>query len=426
MFSRVTKHKKWAKKNSCLREAMRDLCLDYAGFYNRLRQERLRSERSHLPLSLVVIEVGPLLDLIVENNGLSQEHAIQRVVDVLNTMTRDYDVKGWYQDEKIGVLTPDTDERGARSLVNKLVEGMTVYKGVKEGHHLGEIMHFFTILKLQGQRSYFTNSDRPTTLSGQCEDCNTISDTPYSPDRPPVKYRTGDGELAVKDWPLLIENPNSEKIHEFQLWLKRIIDIAGALMCLVLVAPLMFIIAVLIKLTSPGPVLFKQVRIGLLGKPFRLLKFRTMRVDCDQSVHKEYVKKLITEANESENPNSAESRIFKLLNDVRITSFGRFLRRFSLDELPQLFNVLIGDMSLVGPRPHPEYECEHYKRWYCQRLADTKPGITGLWQVEGRGTTNYDEMIRLDLRYIRSWSIWLDLKIILKTFRIMISGKGGF
>jgi len=426
MFSRIIRPKKGKGQDHCFQDAIADFFLDSVEFNTRLRQERLRSERSNLPLSLVVIDLRSIFDFLSEKTGLPQERVMQQIVYVLGKTTREYDVKGWYRDENIGILTPDTDERGAGSLVRNLVKCMAASFDVKGNDQHSEMMGFFTLSTLKGEGSYFTDSSTTNPLSFRVGDSCDTSSTSSSLDMPPNGFITNQGVLVVQEWPFITGALNRVQSNKIQIAVKRIIDVIGALVVIVLGAPLMLSIAVLIKITSIGPVLYKQQRLGLLGKKFILLKFRTMHADCAQSAHEEYVKKLITEASECTSQGSARSQIFKLTNDPRVTSFGKFLRRFSLDELPQLFNVLMGDMSLVGPRPHPTYECEHYKRWHCQRVIEAKPGITGLWQVDGRSTTNYDEMVRLDLRYIRSWNIWLDLKILVKTAWIITSGKGAY
>ncbi len=183
------------------------------------------------------------------------------------------------------------------------------------------------------------------------------------------------------------------------------------------------LIALAIKLTSSGPVLFRQERIGQPGKKFRLLKFRSMRTNCDSKIHEEYVKRFIS-GQVASGENDGEGQVFKLQGDPRITRVGAFLRKTSLDELPQFWNVLTGSMSLVGPRPPLEYEFKAYNVWHRRRVLEIKPGITGLWQVEGRSRTQFDDMVRLDLRYAREWTIWLDLKILLQTPAAVISGDG--
>jgi lipopolysaccharide/colanic/teichoic acid biosynthesis glycosyltransferase len=185
-----------------------------------------------------------------------------------------------------------------------------------------------------------------------------------------------------------------------------------------------FVIAAAIKLTSRGPVLFRQQRIGEHGTAFTFLKFRSMYVNNDASQHKEYVRKLIA-GQAAKQPTDGEGEgIFKLTNDPRITAVGNFLRRTSLDELPQFINVLRGEMSLVGPRPPVPYEVEAYATWHRRRVLEAKPGITGLWQVQGRSRVGFDDMVRLDLHYARNCSPLLDLKILLQTPKAVIAGSG--
>jgi lipopolysaccharide/colanic/teichoic acid biosynthesis glycosyltransferase len=201
--------------------------------------------------------------------------------------------------------------------------------------------------------------------------------------------------------------------------MKRVIDVAGSLTALILLAPVFLVITALVKLSSPGPVLFKQKRLGLLGKQFEFLKFRTMYANNDPEIHKKYVEKLILNQQKS-------SGVYKIQNDPRVTWGGRFLRKSSLDELPQFVNVLKGDMSLVGPRPPLPYEVEKYRSWHLRRVLEVKPGLTGLWQVQGRSRTTFDEMVRMDIQYIRQQSGWLDFKIVLKTPRAVLSGTGAY
>jgi len=204
--------------------------------------------------------------------------------------------------------------------------------------------------------------------------------------------------------------------------IKRGLDVIGSLTLLLMLSPLLLLIVVLLKLTSRGPVIFRQVRIGQTMKPFTMLKFRTMYSGTDHRVHHEFVSRFIKASGQVHEP--GKNRFFKLTNDPRVTPVGRVLRKTSLDELPQLWNVLRGDMSLVGPRPPLPYELEQYKPWHRRRVLEAKPGITGLWQVAGRSRTTFDEMVRLDLRYARTRSLWNDLKILLATPAAVISGKG--
>ena len=204
--------------------------------------------------------------------------------------------------------------------------------------------------------------------------------------------------------------------------LKRALDIVASAALLVLLSPLCLLIAALVKLTSSGPVLYRQVRIGRCAKLFTILKFRTMNVGADHAIHRQYVSEFIKTGAPA--AHSSNEHVFKIVNDPRITRFGQLLRKTSLDELPQLWNVLVGDMSLVGPRPPLPYEVDQYKSWHYRRVLDAKPGITGLWQVKGRSRTTFDEMVRLDLRYAKNCSTWEDIKILLATPRAVIAGKG--
>ena len=204
--------------------------------------------------------------------------------------------------------------------------------------------------------------------------------------------------------------------------LKRGMDILGSLTLLIILSPLLLTITKLVKLSSRGPVLFRQVRIGQMLKPFMICKFRTRYANADHGIHHTYVSWFITSSGKGQEQD--KNKIFKLTNDPRITPIGHFLRKTSLDELPQLWNVLVGQMSLVGPRPPLWYEVQQYKPWHRHRVLEAKPGITGLWQVAGRSRTTFDEMVRLDLRYARGRSLWADIKILLATPVAVIKGKG--
>jgi lipopolysaccharide/colanic/teichoic acid biosynthesis glycosyltransferase len=202
--------------------------------------------------------------------------------------------------------------------------------------------------------------------------------------------------------------------------LKRAIDVIGSLTALIVLSPLFLAIAIAVKCTSEGPIFFCRKRLGKGGKEFCFYKFRTMWVNNDPQIHHEFVSQLITGSAKADQ----NGGLFKMKNDPRITPIGRFLRRTSLDELPQFFNVLMNDMSLVGPRPPLPYEYEKYCIWHKRRVLDLKPGITGLWQVEARSLTTFDEMVRIDIRYACARNLWLDLRIMLQTPGAMFSGRG--
>jgi exopolysaccharide biosynthesis polyprenyl glycosylphosphotransferase len=222
----------------------------------------------------------------------------------------------------------------------------------------------------------------------------------------------------------------------FNWALKRAFDVAVAALTLAVISPLFVLIAIAIKLTSRGPILYRQLRVGLGGKPFTFLKFRSMRVGSDAGIHRTYTKDWIYgRTGESEpaprsvgaaaraGPNGGGTAgIHKITADPRVTLVGHVLRRTSLDELPQLWNVLRGDMSMVGPRPPIPYEVERYTEWHKRRL-EVLPGITGLWQVSGRNALSFDQMVRLDIQYIETWSVEQDIRILLKTVPVVLLGK---
>ncbi|MDQ3747591.1 MAG: sugar transferase [Acidobacteriota bacterium] len=214
-----------------------------------------------------------------------------------------------------------------------------------------------------------------------------------------------------------------EPLSEAERFTKRAFDILISAVLLVLLSPVWIVISILIKFDSRGSVLFKQERVGMDGRKFLCYKFRTMKTDADEELHRQAYRKNIEGAVEA-NAGDDEKPVFgKVKNDPRVTPFGRFLRRTSLDELPQFLNVLIGDMSIVGARPPIPYEVEDYDIKHRKRL-DMKPGITGLWQVSGRNRLTFEEMVQIDLYYIENWSLWLDLKIILLTLPAILRGDG--
>ena len=216
--------------------------------------------------------------------------------------------------------------------------------------------------------------------------------------------------------------PRNSNIEGLNWVIKRGFDIIASSALLILSAPLLFISGLMIWLFDGRPLLFRQTRIGIHGKPFELLKFRTMRANCGEHVHREYVKDWIRQ-NGSANGKSNGQIVYKLDRDPRITPIGTWMRRFSIDELPQLINVLRGEMSLIGPRPALPYELELYQDWHRHRL-DAPPGITGLWQVSGRNRLSFDEMVQLDIEYMEDWSLYRDLEILVRTLPAMFGGSG--
>lgn len=205
--------------------------------------------------------------------------------------------------------------------------------------------------------------------------------------------------------------PRTESIG--YLAAKRIMDIVGAAAALLIAAPLMLPVALAIKLDSPGPVFFRQYRLGKDGRPFLFYKFRSMTVAAPD------IRDSLLEQNEASGP------VFKIRRDPRITRVGRIIRKCSIDELPQLMHVLTGEMSLVGPRPPIPAEVEHYEPWQTERLA-VKPGLTCIWQVSGRSDVSFDDWVRLDIQYVRTRNLWLDIRLLLLTIPAVLTGRGAY
>jgi exopolysaccharide biosynthesis polyprenyl glycosylphosphotransferase len=213
------------------------------------------------------------------------------------------------------------------------------------------------------------------------------------------------------------------KIEGLNFVIKRVFDLSLASILLLAAAPILLLSALSILIEDGAPVLFRQRRIGVHGEPFEMLKLRTMRLESNDSVHRAFTAKWIRQGRNDSKNNALSRGAFKLTNDDRITGVGRILRRFSIDELPQLINVARGQMSLIGPRPGLPYEIEMYEIWHRRRL-DAIPGITGLWQVSGRNQLSFDEMVRLDVQYLQDWSFVGDLKILARTLPALLKGSG--
>lgn len=352
-----------------------------AAFKRSIAIERKRTERSKEPFLLMLVEVG--------TDSASQENqtVLESMVSVLRASSRETDVIGWYKEHCIlGVMFTGlivTDKGLILSTILTRVSEMLRHElTFDQFNKVSLSFHFFPDDWNHGK------SERPTN-------------TALYPD---------------------LVNPGRRK--RALLTLKRSIDAVGSGLGLLLLSPVFLAIAIAIKLTSEGPVFFRQQRVGQYGKLFTVLKFRSMYSNNDHAVHKEYVLKLIADQAERTGSSGKSAGVYKLTNDRRITPLGQFLRRTSLDELPQIINVLRGEMSLVGPRPAIPYELSAYQTWHRRRILEAKPGITGLWQVKGRSLVKFDDMVRLDLRYATSWSLWLDLEILLRTPLAVIRGAG--
>lgn len=368
----------FAFPSECEREV-----LDESTFLRMLTIERKRTERSKEPFLLMLLEAGQHQD------SPTDEASLESMASVLLLSGRDTDIVGWYKEQKIvgviftGIVVQDKNLvlSTILSRVKNILQNKLKFKQLSQ---VSISFHFFP-------------DDWDHSESGR----------PINP----VLY------------PDLLNHDNRRRS---KLVVKRVIDIVGSALALILTMPLLYIIGIAIKLSSKGPVLFRQRRVGQYGKRFTLFKFRSMQADNDHNIHKAFVTQMIaSEAAHTATSKNGE-KVYKLTNDSRITPVGKFLRRTSLDEFPQFLNVLLGDMSLVGPRPAVRYEVAAYQTWHRRRVLEFKPGITGLWQVAGRSRVKFDEMVRMDLRYAASWSIWLDLKILLLTPLAVLRGSGAY
>jgi lipopolysaccharide/colanic/teichoic acid biosynthesis glycosyltransferase len=343
--------------------------LGEAAFHHRIALERKRTERSGTPFVLMLLGTGDSLPL--DKSG----RVLGNILAALSLSTRETDIIGWYRDQSVvGVLFTglSAGERDSilGTMMNRVSGALRDHLSLEKFSQIGISLHVFP-----------EDWDQETTVGN------------------PTLYP----DYAHRD-----------RRQKFALIVKRTFDIAGSAAALVALSPLFFVLAALVKFSSKGPVLFKQQRLGQFGKPFTFLKFRSMYVNNDAAIHAEFMRRVIK--GHHDGSSEAGSRpVYKMTRDPRITRVGRILRRWSLDELPQFVNVLRGEMSLVGPRPALAYECQEYAIWHRRRVLEVKPGLTGLWQINGRSRVRFDEMVRQDLQYVRTWSLWLDLKILLKT-----------
>jgi lipopolysaccharide/colanic/teichoic acid biosynthesis glycosyltransferase len=350
--------------------------VDQALFRTMIYLEQRRSERSGRPFALAVVDGTAISHVNI------RKAILQKLVERLRNSIRETDTIGWYKSDSVLAIIFSEIGDGDKNLIDTLRHKVTTALGTMSGPHTSEgietVVHVFP-------------SDAATHI--------------------------GLSEFTL--YPVLCDNATTRTLSNV---VKRTTDIAGSLVALLSLGPLMAVIALALKMSSPGPVLFRQERVGQCAKTFILFKFRTMYVDSDAAIHKDYVTKFISGGE----PNNNKASVYKITDDPRITPLGRFLRKTSLDELPQLFNVLRDEMSLVGPRPPVPYEMSHYATWHRRRVFEAKPGMTGLWQVTGRSRTTFDEMVRLDLKYVYQRSVWLDLKIILRTPKAVLMGEGAY
>jgi lipopolysaccharide/colanic/teichoic acid biosynthesis glycosyltransferase len=369
--------------SSTIAASLHPAILEQELFVTMLRLERKRTERSKRRFVLMLLDACGLL------KADENRETFCKVIAALSQSIRETDIKGWYKDDSvIGVIFTEVGTADGRSVANALLTRVTsALCSILSIEQINEVKLSFHVF--------------PEHSDGG--DAGGPTDSALYPD---------------------LQQTNDPK-REARL-IKRSIDIAGSLFALIVASPLLVVIAAIIKLTSKGPVLFRQERIGQHGQKFTFLKFRSMYFTNDHTIHEQFVKRLIAGAPSQKQEDGRLSEVYKLTNDPRITPFGKFLRKTSIDEIPQFLNVLAGSMSLVGPRPPVPYEFEAYEMWHRQRLVAVKPGITGQWQVGGRSRTTFDEMVRMDLKYSTSWTVWGDIKILSQTPRAVLTGVGAY
>lgn len=333
-----------------------------------LRYERARADRSGNRFAVIALEV---------QGYFKQKKELIRLLKSLRARIRDTDQLGWLDDRTVGVLLPDTDLEGGWKFI------------------------------VDFGREYFVQR-RPASFTVYCYPEHWLHNGNGT------GARGKSDELAMKykyaRFQMVCQKVECAIACETPMW-KRILDITGSLLGLLSSSPIFLILSAYIKFVSPGPVFFKQRRVGYRGKLFTFLKFRTMGMNNSTGSHRAYLKDLINSDKPMEKLDEGR--------DPRIIFGGRIIRKACLDELPQLINVLKGEMSLVGPRPCLPYEAAEYLRWHNNRF-DIRPGITGLWQVSGKNRLTFNQMIRLDISYLRNLSLWLDLKILILTFPAIV------
>ncbi len=392
-------------------------------FNQRLQMERQRSERTGHPFAYIQIQFSERTIKIYKS-----EYAIfiQNLLDIIWDKKEAIDLTGCIENSILHLILIHTQIQDAKQFVEQCLHETT-------------------------------QADRIAKITSEIKILDAIHIAMHPVSRTPVcAYITGKPVLLrniiwhkdEKNQPIIQEsykllanweNPNTgfialktpitQKSHAnvdsfAYKTIKRITDFTIASVIFFSISFPMLIVALIIKTTSKGPVLFIQERVGQYARLFKFLKFRSMYTNMDDSIHQEYVKKLIQGRNDEINKGDEEKPMFKIVDDPRITPIGRIIRKLSVDELPQIWNVIRGEMSLVGPRPPIPYEVREYQDWHYRRITMAKPGITGLWQVCGRNTTTFEEMVRLDIRYVENWSLWLDIKILFKTFKAVFGREG--
>lgn len=356
-----------------------------------LLREKSRSDRSHLPFSA--------LRLTGDFRTPQGQQRFERLVAHCRQRLRITDDLGWLSEHELSVVLPATGAEGAEVVAENFEDRFVGEFGIEVFTYPSN--WWIETLRETSHPESMTRADSGVAVSDSGEFANLGADIAAASRR-----------SNTRPTPSLESVPMEAKmIRKIPRW-KRTMDVLGAGLGLLILAPVLLLVALLIKTTSRGPACYSQRRSGLGGQPFTIYKFRSMVVDADAQKH------LLAELNEQDGP------AFKIKNDPRITAVGRFLRKTSLDELPQLWNVLRGDMTLVGPRPLPCHETAGCEPWHLERLQVT-PGLTCIWQVYGRSQVTFDEWMRMDLRYIRSMSFMQDVSLIWHTAWRMLFKKNG-
>ncbi len=404
--------------------------LNLDDFANVIKKERNRSNRTGLPIAYVLIDFLTKSEEKLAVTAQEYSEILDIVLDLVTKNTRDFDIKHYCQPSQIGILLIDTDLQGAKSFIERISNMLyTNFSNSKKS----EFIQFIKSIsissypldqmpgcdKIEGKPLLIQNLQIAKKASEKKLRVHPVTNLQMQWNFQPMM----DGTLVL-NYPILWDIQYCKQLKLISKFIKRLMDIIGSIVGIIVFSPVMILISTILKLTSDGPVFFKQQRYGYLGKKFVFLKFRTMECNNDSTIHKEYVQKLIQGQNDKINQGTSSDPLYKIKDDPRITLFGRFLRRTSLDEVPQFFNVLMGSMSLVGPRPPISYEVEAYQNWHYRRILEVKPGITGLWQVKARNRTTFNDMVRLDIQYVEQHSLYMDIIILLKTFKVFFKFSG--
>jgi len=404
---------------------------DISYLKQRIYLEKSKAERKQKTFSIILININRIME--IKNLAFDLSQLVKKIISQICINIREADLVAVDDsNRRINILLPDTSGNQVKQVISRLINKLSSNNELKE--YAGNFVNNSNV----GILTYPIASNgngRAKNISKIEGYVNSISRGSYISNFL-NSYRLKLGSmfsgLALNGNSLIVSHDRHYELNvidelskKLQFVIKRGIDILGAGFGLIVASPVMLLTIFLIKVTSRGPVFFRQTRIGYRGKKFRMFKFRSMRQDASEATHKDYILKLVTDDIDT---NEKDDKVtgYKSQIDSRITGIGSFIRKTSIDELPQLINVLAGDMSLVGPRPHPIYEVELYKSWYYRRLL-VKPGLAGLSKLYVRCTPkNYEKAMHYDVRYVDCWSLMHDLKIVFKTIPSLFSKNGAY